>query len=52
MSFLVLEAIKPTLMITGSGGEGTAANTITFNFSDTEINVIYTILVVYNKVSS
>ncbi|VVH58504.1 Chitinase (EC, partial [uncultured Gammaproteobacteria bacterium] len=30
---LVLEGIKPTLMITGSGGEGTAANTITFNFS-------------------
>jgi uncharacterized alpha/beta hydrolase family protein len=30
---LVLEAVKPTLMITGSGGKNTAANTITFNFS-------------------
>jgi uncharacterized alpha/beta hydrolase family protein len=30
---LVLEAIRPTLMITGSGGANTAANTITFNFS-------------------
>jgi hypothetical protein len=30
---LVLEGIKPTLMITGSGGANTAANTITFNFS-------------------
>jgi uncharacterized alpha/beta hydrolase family protein len=29
---LVLEAIKPTLMITGSGGANTTANTITFNF--------------------
>jgi hypothetical protein len=30
---LVLEAINPTLMITGSGGANTAANTISFNFS-------------------
>ncbi|SHN92361.1 BspA family leucine-rich repeat surface protein, partial [bacterium endosymbiont of Bathymodiolus sp. 5 South] len=30
---LVLEGIKPTLIITGSGGANTAANTITFNFS-------------------
>ncbi len=30
---LVLEAIKPTLIITDSGGTNTAANTITFNFS-------------------
>jgi hypothetical protein len=30
---LVLEAIKPTLMITGSGGANTAANTITFKSS-------------------
>jgi hypothetical protein len=26
-------AVKPTLMITGSGGANTTANTITFNFS-------------------
>ncbi len=32
---LVLEGIKPTLMITGSGGKNTIANTITFNFSAT-----------------
>jgi hypothetical protein len=30
---LVLEGIKPTLIITGSGGANTAANSITFNFS-------------------
>jgi hypothetical protein len=30
---LVLEAVKPTLMIKGSGGANTTANTITFNFS-------------------
>jgi hypothetical protein len=30
---LVLEAVKPTLMITGSGGANATANTITFNFS-------------------
>jgi uncharacterized alpha/beta hydrolase family protein len=30
---LALDSIQPTLIITGSGGADTAANTITFNFS-------------------
>jgi hypothetical protein len=31
---LALDSIQPTLIITGSGGADTAANTITFNFSN------------------
>jgi hypothetical protein len=32
-SSVALDSIQPTLIITGSGGADTAANTITFNFS-------------------